>query len=38
MRVITGSAKGRILKMPGGGQTRPAMDKVKGSTFNIMTT
>ena len=36
MRVITGSAKGRILKMPGGGQTRPAMDKVKGSTFNII--
>ena len=36
MRVITGSAKGRYLKMPGGGKTRPAMDKVKGSTFNII--
>ncbi|GAB4276569.1 MAG: 16S rRNA (guanine(966)-N(2))-methyltransferase RsmD [Candidatus Rifleibacteriota bacterium] len=36
MRVITGSAKGRKLKMPGGGKTRPAMDKVKGSTFNII--
>ncbi|MDN5278750.1 MAG: rRNA (guanine966-N2)-methyltransferase [Clostridiales bacterium] len=36
MRVITGSAKGRRLKMPGGGKTRPAMDKVKGSTFNII--
>mgnify|MGYP000891223029 FL=1 len=36
MRIITGSAKGRRLKMPGGGKTRPAMDKVKGSTFNII--
>ena len=36
MRVITGSAKGRRLKMPKGGKTRPAMDKVKGSTFNII--
>ncbi|NCB40621.1 MAG: 16S rRNA (guanine(966)-N(2))-methyltransferase RsmD, partial [Erysipelotrichia bacterium] len=36
MRVITGSAKGRKLKMPKGGKTRPAMDKVKGSTFNII--
>jgi len=36
MRVITGSAKGRHLKMPGGGKTRPAMDKVKGSTFNMI--
>jgi 16S rRNA (guanine(966)-N(2))-methyltransferase RsmD len=36
MRVITGSAKGRRLKMPGGGKTRPAMDKVKGSTFNMI--
>jgi 16S rRNA (guanine(966)-N(2))-methyltransferase RsmD len=36
MRIITGKAKGRRLKMPGGGGTRPAMDKVKGSTFNIL--
>ncbi len=36
MRIITGSAKGRRLKMPGGGKTRPAMDKVKGSTFNMI--
>lgn len=36
MRVITGSAKGRKLKMPGGGKTRPAMDIVKGSTFNMI--
>ena len=36
MRVITGSAIGRKLKMPKGGKTRPAMDKVKGSTFNII--
>lgn len=36
MRIITGSAKGRKLKMPKGGKTRPAMDMVKGSTFNII--
>lgn len=36
MRIITGSAKGRRLKMPGGGKTRPAMDKVKGATFNMI--
>lgn len=36
MRIITGSAKGRRLKMPKGGKTRPAMDKVKGATFNMI--
>lgn len=36
MRIITGTAKGRRLKMPGGGKTRPAMDKVKGATFNMI--
>ena len=36
MRVITGSAKGRILKMPSGEQTQQAMEKVKDSTFNII--
>lgn len=36
MRIITGIAKGRRLKMPKGGKTRPAMDKVKGATFNII--
>ncbi|HNV72487.1 MAG TPA: 16S rRNA (guanine(966)-N(2))-methyltransferase RsmD [Candidatus Ozemobacteraceae bacterium] len=36
MRIIGGSAKGRILKMPGGGKTRPAMSRVRGSYFNII--
>lgn len=36
MRVITGLAKGRRLKMPPGGQTRPAMDRVKASLFSIL--
>ncbi|MBF0409310.1 MAG: 16S rRNA (guanine(966)-N(2))-methyltransferase RsmD [Candidatus Riflebacteria bacterium] len=36
MRVIAGSAKGHNLKMPGGGKTRPAMDKVKASLFSIL--
>ena len=36
MRIIGGSAKGRVLKMPGGGKTRPAMSRVRGSYFNII--
>ena len=36
MRVIAGSAKGHNLKMPKGDQTRPAMDRVKGSLFSIL--
>jgi len=36
MRVISGSAKGRQLKMPKGGKTRPAMDRVKSSLFSIL--
>lgn len=36
MRVITGTARGRRLKMPGGGATRPAMDRVKASLFSIL--
>ncbi|MFZ2959092.1 MAG: 16S rRNA (guanine(966)-N(2))-methyltransferase RsmD [Candidatus Ozemobacteraceae bacterium] len=36
MRVIAGSARGHNLKMPGGGKTRPAMDRVKGSLFSIL--
>lgn len=36
MRVIAGSARGHNLKMPKGGQTRPAMDRVKGSLFSIL--
>lgn len=36
MRIISGSAKGRQLKMPKGGKTRPAMDRVKSSLFSIL--
>lgn len=36
MRVIAGSARGHNLKMPKGGETRPAMDRVKGSLFSIL--
>lgn len=36
MRIIGGSAKGHILKMPGGGKTRPAMSRVKESLFSIL--
>lgn len=36
MRVISGTARGHRLKMPGGGQTRPAMDRVKASLFSIL--
>ncbi|WP_339063407.1 16S rRNA (guanine(966)-N(2))-methyltransferase RsmD [Tepidibacillus marianensis] len=36
MRVIAGSAKGRILKAVSGQNTRPTTDKVKESIFNII--
>jgi 16S rRNA (guanine966-N2)-methyltransferase len=36
MRVISGSAKGRPLKGPGGMGTRPMADRVKESLFNIL--
>jgi 16S rRNA (guanine(966)-N(2))-methyltransferase RsmD len=36
MRVISGSAKGRPLKAPGGMGTRPMTDRVKESLFNIL--
>ncbi|NLI77629.1 MAG: 16S rRNA (guanine(966)-N(2))-methyltransferase RsmD [Candidatus Riflebacteria bacterium] len=36
LRVSTGSAKGRSLKMPKGGKTRPAMNRVKNSLFSIL--
>ncbi|HXF52247.1 MAG TPA: RsmD family RNA methyltransferase, partial [Dehalococcoidia bacterium] len=31
MRVIAGSAKGRTLKSPRGGQVRPTSDLVRGA-------
>ena len=36
MRVISGSARGRILKALDGEETRPTTDKVKESIFNII--
>ena len=36
MRVITGSARGRVLKELQGMETRPTTDKVKESVFNIV--
>ena len=35
MRVISGSAKGRILQAVPGDSTRPITDKVKEAAFNI---
>ena len=36
LRVISGKAKGRKLKLVPGDSTRPVMDKVKESLFNIL--
>ena len=36
MRVISGSARGRVLKALEGEETRPTTDKVKESIFNII--
>ncbi len=36
LRVIAGKAKGRRLKLVPGGSTRPIMDRVKESLFNII--
>jgi len=36
MRIISGSARGRRLREPGGMDTRPTTDKVKESLFNII--
>lgn len=36
IRVIAGTAKGRKLKMVPGDSTRPVMDRVKESLFNIL--
>lgn len=38
MRVISGTAKGRKLKMVPGDSTRPILDRVKESLFNILDT
>lgn len=36
MRVISGAAKGRILKAPKGLATRPTTDKVKEAVFSVL--
>ena len=36
MRVITGKAKGHLLKVPKGTPTRPATDLVRGAIFSIL--
>lgn len=36
MRVISGSAKKTILKVPGGRKVRPTADRVKEALFNIL--
>lgn len=36
MRVISGTAKGFILKAPKGGRTRPATELVRGAIFSIL--
>ena len=36
MRIISGSAKGRILKSPKGMLTRPTLDRTRESLFNIL--
>jgi len=36
MRVISGTARGRRLKQPGGDEIRPTSDMVKESIFNIV--
>lgn len=36
MRIIAGSAKGRLLKSPQGMLTRPTLDRTRESLFNIL--
>ena len=36
MRIITGSAKGLILKSPKGWETRPTSDRIKESLFSVL--
>src|SRR3989304_10289773 len=36
LRVISGDAKGRHLKVPAGNKRRPTSDKVRESLFNII--
>ena len=36
MRIISGSARGRILKSPKGMLTRPTLDRTRESLFNML--
>lgn len=36
MRIISGSAKGRLLKSPKGMLTRPTLDRTRESLFNVL--
>lgn len=36
MRIIAGSARGRVLKSPRRGQVRPTADRVKETIFNVL--
>ena len=36
MRIISGEARGRKLFAPAGNDTRPTLDKIRGSVFNII--
>ena len=38
VRIISGSARGRILKSPQGMATRPTLDRTRESLFNILAT
>lgn len=36
MRIIAGTARGRVLVAPAGEKTRPSSDKLRGALFNIL--
>ena len=36
MRIIAGSARGRIFDAPQGRDTRPTLDRVRENVFNIL--
>ena len=36
MRIIAGSARGRVIKMPKGAKVRPTQDRVREAIFNII--
>jgi 16S rRNA (guanine(966)-N(2))-methyltransferase RsmD len=36
MRIVAGTARGRLLAVPRGDATRPTSDKVRGAIFNVL--